>query len=56
MRPAPFRFKNREHMTFDDAGGKADQEFDVVQDDEGRIQYPTKYSNQQTQLPVQARA
>ena len=35
-------FKNRPHMTFDDVSGAADQEFEVVQDDEGRIQYPTK--------------
>ncbi len=38
-----FSFKNRPHLTFDDVSGlKADQEFDLVQDNEGRIQYPTK--------------
>jgi len=36
-------FKNREHMTFDDvANMKADQEFEVTQDDEGILHYPTK--------------
>ena len=37
-------FKNRPHMTFDDARAEADQEFELVQDDEGKIEYSTKYS------------
>lgn len=35
-------FKNREHMTFDEARAKADQEFEVVKDPEGKVEYPTK--------------
>ena len=35
-------FKNRPHMTFDDARGKCDQEFSLVQDAEGKIEYETK--------------
>ncbi len=36
-------FKNRPHMTFDDASSaKPDQEFDVVRDDDGMVQYATK--------------
>merc|ERR1712183_23119 len=41
--PAKVRlFKNRPHMTFDMAAGKADQEFDLVQDDSGTIEYAPK--------------
>jgi len=35
-------FKNRPHMTFDAAAAKADQEFELVQDDEGVIEYAPK--------------
>ena len=35
-------FKNRPHMTFDDAQSKCDQEFELVQDDDGTIEYATK--------------
>ncbi|TRY61791.1 hypothetical protein TCAL_11237 [Tigriopus californicus] len=35
-------FKNREHMTFDEARAQADQEFDVVKDPQGQVEYPTK--------------
>jgi len=35
-------FKNREHMTFDACGSKADQEFELVNDQEGRVEYATK--------------
>ena len=35
-------FKNRPHMTFDDAALKADQEFELVQDDDGVIEYAPK--------------
>lgn len=37
-----YRFKNRPHLTFDEARGKADQEFDLVEDFNGEIEYPTK--------------
>ena len=41
--PAKVRlFKNRPHMTFDMAAAKADQEFDLVQDDSGTIEYAPK--------------
>ena len=36
-------FKNRPHMTFDNASTKADQEFELVQDDQGTIEYAPKY-------------
>lgn len=35
-------FKNRENMTFDDAGAPADQEFSLVRDVDGTVQYKTK--------------
>ena len=35
-------FKNRENMTFDDAGAAADQEFSLVRDTDGSVQYKTK--------------
>lgn len=35
-------FKNRPHMTFDDAGAKADQEFELVHDNEGTLEYAPK--------------
>ena len=35
-------FKNRENMSFDDAGAKADQEFSLVRDTDGSVQYKTK--------------
>ena len=35
-------FKNRPHMTFDDAQSKCDQEFELVQDNDGTIEYATK--------------
>ena len=35
-------FKNRPHMTFDEARGKPDQEFELVADHEGQVEYPTK--------------
>jgi len=35
-------FKNRPHMTFDDAQAKCDQEFELVQDHEGTLEYTTK--------------
>ena len=36
------RFKNREHLTFDGVRGKADQEFELVQDAKGEVEYATK--------------
>lgn len=38
-----FRFKNRPHMTFDEAGGVADQEFELSPDFNGTIEYAIKY-------------
>ena len=41
-------FKNRPNMTFDDAGGKPDQEFDMQPDHKGVLEYiPTiaRFSN-----------
>ena len=35
-------FKNRENMSFDDAGAAADQEFSLVRDTDGSVQYKTK--------------
>lgn len=35
-------FKNRPHMTFDDVRCKADQEFDLVRDEEGVVEYNPK--------------
>lgn len=35
-------FKNRPHMTFDAAGSKADQEFDLVRDEQGVVEYNPK--------------
>jgi len=35
-------FKNRPHMSFDDAQAKCDQEFELVQDNEGTLEYATK--------------
>lgn len=35
-------FKNREHMTFDDVGLAADQEFDLHPDPSGTLEYTTK--------------
>ena len=32
-------FKNRPHMTFDLAAAKADQEFDLVEDTDGTVEY-----------------
>lgn len=32
-------------MTFDDAGVKADQEFDMQRDTAGRLEYAPKYDN-----------
>ena len=32
-------YKNRPHMTFDDAQGPADQEFELIQDDEGNFNF-----------------
>ena len=29
-------------MTFDDTSAKADQEIELLQDDEGTVEYPTK--------------
>lgn len=41
--PAKMRlFKNRPHMTFDDASGEADQEFDLQPDHTGTLEYHTK--------------
>ena len=37
-----FRFKNRPKMSFDDAQGKCDQEFDLVQDSDGTLEYAPK--------------
>lgn len=37
-----FRFKNRPHMTFDDATVKPDQEFELQRDATGRLEYSTK--------------
>lgn len=46
--PVKNSFKNRPHMTFDDASSPADQELSLVQDYEGTVEYATKY----TKLPV----
>lgn len=35
-------YKNRPHMTFDDAASPCDQEFELVQDNEGTLEYATK--------------
>ena len=35
-------FKNRPNMTFDDAGAKADQEFDLVKDPDCSVEYKVK--------------
>ncbi|KAK2722431.1 PITH domain-containing protein GA19395-like [Artemia franciscana] len=35
-------FKNREQMTFDDVQSKADQEFELVEDQSGMLEYPVK--------------
>ena len=35
-------FKNRPHLTFDEVRGKPDQEFELVRDDSGAVEYPTK--------------
>ena len=35
-------YKNRPHMTFDDAAGKCDQEFELVHDNEGTLEYAPK--------------
>ena len=35
-------YKNRPHMTFDDAQSKCDQEFELVQDTDGVVEYATK--------------
>jgi len=35
-------FKNRPNMTFDHASTKADQEFDLVRDEQGNVEYNTK--------------
>lgn len=35
-------FKNRENMSFDDTGSAADQEFSLVRDTDGSVQYSTK--------------
>uniref|UniRef100_A0ABD2W769 PITH domain-containing protein n=1 Tax=Trichogramma kaykai TaxID=54128 RepID=A0ABD2W769_9HYME len=35
-------FKNREGMTFDEAGSKADQQFELIKDDYGVHEYPVK--------------
>ena len=35
-------FKNRPNMSFDDAGAKADQEFSLVRDPDGTVQYQPK--------------
>lgn len=35
-------FKNRPHMTFDDAGMEPDQELALTRDSEGSVEYPTK--------------
>lgn len=37
-----FSFKNREGMTFDEAGSEADQKFELVMDRYGVHEYPTK--------------
>lgn len=36
------RFKNRPHMTFDDASASPDQEFELHRDTNGTIEYSTK--------------
>jgi len=35
-------FKNRPHMTFDDASSEADQEMALTRDADGSVEYPTK--------------
>lgn len=35
-------YKNRPHMTFDDAASPCDQEFELVQDTDGTLEYATK--------------
>ncbi|CAG0886468.1 unnamed protein product [Darwinula stevensoni] len=35
-------FKDKPNMTFDDTSAKADQEIELVQDNEGTVEYPTK--------------
>lgn len=39
----PNSFKNRPKMTFDDARGKADQEFELSRDFRAEIEYSPKY-------------
>lgn len=39
------RFKNRPDMSFDDVGMEADQEFEIMQDNTGTLEYPLKYRN-----------
>jgi hypothetical protein len=37
-----YRYKNRPHMTFDDVGAPAEQEFDLHPDNTGTLEYSTK--------------
>jgi hypothetical protein len=37
-----YRYKNRPHMTFDDVGAPAEQEFDLHHDNTGALEYSTK--------------
>lgn len=40
-----FSYKNREHMTFDDVGMVADQEFELQPDPTGTLEYTTKWED-----------
>lgn len=37
-----YRYKNKSHMTFDETNVESDQVFELVQDLNGTIEYPTK--------------